>query len=320
MPDITTVNVPGLGTILYADCLAGGGGVFQCSPLGEFVSFFSGLFSGVPKMLKTAEAQARLAQSQLWQWRALAANLAVWVRNGIPLSTGVPSYRAQLTGWIHGTIYNSGLGLRVQPNGYNQFSAIDTVLWRVFASEYAYSGKALDQAVLNFQRVNYVLDHPAKQPPPIVVKPPPPIPVPVPQPPPPPPPPGPPPPITCQPITPARLVSIATACFVFAESWPAFLACCAERLGMTVAEVITCRLEAAFQNLWNILSHRPPPPPPPGPPPPPDPPVPEGRAFVRADGTIGIKGSPRPQPMHLLLATARGLCSSCEPEHFEELL
>lgn len=170
MDEIQFFNVPGYGDILA-----------YVKTAEMLIGFLTDLFSGVPKLLKTEEAVARLRQSTLWQFQTLANNLQVWVRNGVPLSTSDPKLRAQLTGWIHGTIYDSGLGLRVTAQGYDEFSAIDTILWRVFASQYAYSGTALDQAVLNFQKVNYVLDHP-KPPPPPPPKPPPPKPPPPPEP------------------------------------------------------------------------------------------------------------------------------------------
>ena len=154
MAEPVPVNINGLGTVLYAACVAGGGGLWDCSPLGEFVDFLSSLFSGVPKMLATEQAVARLSQSKLWQFQALARALNIWVKNGVPLSTSNPAQRAQLTAWIHGTLYNSGLGLKVLPNGYDEFAVVDKVLWRVFASEYAYSGRALDAVVASFQRVN----------------------------------------------------------------------------------------------------------------------------------------------------------------------
>lgn len=295
--DLTTVNLPGIGQILYADCLAAGGSVFGCSPLGELVSFFGGLFSGVPKMLKTIEAQARLAQSVLPPFKQLAANLEIWVRNGVPLSTGDPKLRAQLTGWIHGTLFNSGLGLRVQPNGFDQFSATDTTLWRVFASQYALSGRALDQLVLNFQRVNYVLDH-----------------RPVPQPPPPNPKPPPPPPPACQTFTPAKLIAIGTICFATAPDWPLFFACVLEKLSITLAEATACQLQLRMRQIWDLLtrSH-----PPPKPPPIPDPPLPDA-ILQLADGTVRRVGSPRPMPHHMILATAGRMCAACESESFDE--
>jgi len=168
--EIQFFNVPGYGDILA-----------YVKTAEILIGFLTDLFSGVPKLLKTEEAVARLRQSTLWQFQTLANNLQVWVRNGVPLSTSDPKLRAQLTGWIHGTIYDSGLGLRVTAQGYDEFSAIDTILWRVFASQYAYSGTALDKAVLNFQKVNNVLDHP-KPPPPPPPKPPPPKPPPPPEP------------------------------------------------------------------------------------------------------------------------------------------
>lgn len=159
---LITVSVPGLGAAVelvdFAACMASGGDVLSCSPIGTLIDLFSSLFAGVPRMLKTEEAVARLSQSTLPQFQQLARNLGIWVKNGVPLSTGDPGLRAQLEGWIHGTIYDSGLGLRVTPQGYDQFAAVDTTLWRVLASQFAYSGRALDTLVNNFRAVNRVID------------------------------------------------------------------------------------------------------------------------------------------------------------------
>src|SRR5229473_3037732 len=169
--DITTFQLAPLGAVEYAECLAGGGNLYDCSPVGEFINLLTSFFAGKPKLADTIEAQRRLAQSHLWQFQALAANLEIWVRNGVPLSTGNPNYRAQLTGWIAGTLRNSGLGLTEA-----QIGQADTTLWQVFNSHIELPVKALDNLVTGFQRVN------ATRPPIPPTRPPPP--------PPPPPPPG----------------------------------------------------------------------------------------------------------------------------------
>lgn len=148
----------GISIIEWAACLAGGGDLWGCSPLGEFVDMITSLFAGRPKMLDTIEAQQRLAQSHLWQFQALAKNLEIWVKNGIPLSTGDAKYRAQLTNWISGTLRNSGLGLTEE-----QIGQADTFLWRLFNSHIELSAKTLDNLVSGFQRVNAIR---AKTPPP----------------------------------------------------------------------------------------------------------------------------------------------------------
>jgi hypothetical protein len=115
----------------------------------SLAEFIAGFFAGVPKELKTAEAVQRLRESGLWQFQALANDLEIWVRNGVPLSTGNPALRAQLTAWIAGTLRGSGLGLTE-----NQILVLDTVLWRVLASQTAYSGNVLDKVIAAFQQAN----------------------------------------------------------------------------------------------------------------------------------------------------------------------
>lgn len=137
--DLTRMlNVPGLGSFLaWADSAR------------ILADLLTGLFSGVPKLLKTTEAVARLAQSTLPQFQQLARNLEIWVRNGVPLSTGDPKLRAQLTGWINGTLTQSGLGLTPA-----QVPLVNQTLWRLFASQTALPARALDALVQSFQRVN----------------------------------------------------------------------------------------------------------------------------------------------------------------------
>lgn len=163
--DIPTVNLDGLGVVQYLECVGTTQDVWGCSPIGELVNLFSDLFAGTPTLLKTIEAQQRLAQSHLPQFQQLARNLQIWVNNGVPLSTGNPALRAQLQQWIHGTIYDSGLGLRVTPQGYNQFADVDKTLWQVFNSHVEEPAQALDTLVMGFQRVNQALDNPQPPPP-----------------------------------------------------------------------------------------------------------------------------------------------------------
>lgn len=121
-------------------------------------NFIAGLFGGRPKFLDTAQAIARLRASGLWQFQALANNLEVWLRNGVPLSTSDPQLQAQLRGWINGTLTRSGLGLTAQ-----QSLVMDTLLWQVLASETAQSGSMLDRMIQMFQLANR---EPTAQPPP----------------------------------------------------------------------------------------------------------------------------------------------------------
>ena len=68
------------------------------------LDYIIGLFDGKPKEEDTLQAAERLQTSPWWPLRALGTNLMIWVRNGVPLSTGNPVYRAQLSEWIRGTI------------------------------------------------------------------------------------------------------------------------------------------------------------------------------------------------------------------------
>jgi hypothetical protein len=68
------------------------------------LDYIIGLFDGKPKEEDTLAAAERLQTSPWWPLRALGTNLMIWVRNGVPLSTGNAVYRAQLSEWIRGTI------------------------------------------------------------------------------------------------------------------------------------------------------------------------------------------------------------------------
>jgi len=64
--EIQFFNVPGYGDILA---------YVQTAEI--LIGFLTDLFAGVPKLLKTEEAVARLRQSTLWQFQTLANNLQV---------------------------------------------------------------------------------------------------------------------------------------------------------------------------------------------------------------------------------------------------
>jgi len=132
---------------------------FQTAQL--FANWLIGFFSGKPKLLDTQQAITRLLQSGLWQFQALARNLEIWLRNGVPLSTSNPALQAQLRGWIHGAL--SSLGLTA-----SQILQLDTILWRVLASETALSGSFLDRIVQAFLLLNRQQSvPPAAKPPPV---------------------------------------------------------------------------------------------------------------------------------------------------------
>src|SRR6185437_5101102 len=61
-------------------------------------------FDGKPKLEDTELAALRLQASPWWPLRALGNNLQIWVRNGVPLSTGIAADRQELSQWIGGTM------------------------------------------------------------------------------------------------------------------------------------------------------------------------------------------------------------------------
>lgn len=123
-----------------------------------FANWLAGFFSGKPKLEDTQQAIQRLMQSGLWQFQALARNLQIWLKNGVPLSTSNPQLQAQLRGWIHGAL--SSLGLTA-----SQQLQLDTILWRVLASETALSGSFLDRIVQAFLSLNQRVPAPPPPPP-----------------------------------------------------------------------------------------------------------------------------------------------------------
>ncbi len=209
----------------------------------QLAQWLTDALGGRPKLLDTAEAIQRLARSRFWQLRALAANLEIWLRNGVPLSTSDPRLQAQLRDWIHGAL--SSLGLTQ-----SQILTVDTVLWRVLASETATSANVLDALILAFQMADRTVPPPTPPPPP----PPPPIGVPNPrivlpyqvpnppmtfppggQPAPPPRSPFQPPSMVPQPSTSHTAAQVA-GCMALALINPAFAARCLETVAVTVIE------------------------------------------------------------------------------------
>src|SRR5216684_3170654 len=128
-------------------------------------------FDGKPKLEDTEQAALRLQSSPWWPLRALGNNLQIWVRNGVPLSTGIAADRLELSQWIEGTI-NS-----IEPIVFNRFDpyALDHAIWLAMTSQFG------DQAMRQLN--NEIANQQAKGPLPVVPPPPP-------QPPPPPPLPG----------------------------------------------------------------------------------------------------------------------------------
>ena len=116
-----------LGWAPYADWVA------FLADLPNLISFFQHLFSGRPKMLDTQQAAARLNASPWWPLRAFAANLGIWVRNGVPLSTSNSKYQAQLSGWKHGTDVSL---MSLAPRQLTNIYALNSLLNLALTSEY----------------------------------------------------------------------------------------------------------------------------------------------------------------------------------------
>lgn len=94
-------------------------------------------FDGKPKLEDTALAALRLQASPWWPLRALGNNLQIWVKNGVPLSTGIASDRQELSYWIQGTIDS------LEPIVYNRFNpySLDHAIWLAMTSQFG------DQAI-----------------------------------------------------------------------------------------------------------------------------------------------------------------------------
>jgi hypothetical protein len=95
------------------------------------LDYIIGAFDGKPKLEDTYQAALRLEASPWWPLRALGANLMIWVRNGVPLSTGNLTYRAQLSEWIRGTIDS------IEPIVYNRLDpyTLDHAIWLSMTSQ-----------------------------------------------------------------------------------------------------------------------------------------------------------------------------------------
>lgn len=66
--------------------------------------FLGDAFAGKPKLLDTAQAAQRLLRSPFKPLQDLGTYLAIFVKNGVPLSTGEPKLQAQLRSAFHGTV------------------------------------------------------------------------------------------------------------------------------------------------------------------------------------------------------------------------
>lgn len=94
-------------------------------------------FGGKPKLEDTELAALRLQASPWWPLRALGNNLQIWVRNGVPLSTGIAADRQELSQWIQGTIDS------IEPIVFNRFDpySLDHAIWLAMTSQFG------DQAI-----------------------------------------------------------------------------------------------------------------------------------------------------------------------------
>lgn len=109
------------------------------------IDYIISLFDGKPKEEDTAIAAALLQASTWWPLQALGRNLEIWVRNGVPLSTGKAPLRAQLSDWIRGTIET------LEPLVFQRADPLklDTLIWKVLASQTGPQGLALIDGYLD---------------------------------------------------------------------------------------------------------------------------------------------------------------------------
>jgi hypothetical protein len=122
-------------------------------------------FDGKPKLEDTELAALRLQSSPWWPLRALGNNLQIWVRNGVPLSTGIAADRLELSQWIQGTIDS------IEPIVFNRLDpySLDHAIWLAMTSQFG------DQAIrqLNDEIANQHALGPLPTPPPQPTGPPP---------------------------------------------------------------------------------------------------------------------------------------------------
>lgn len=104
-------------------------------------------FSGRPKMLDTFEAVARLALSKNPAVQNLAKGLAVFARNGVPLSTGNPKFQSQIRDLIAGTIMTIGQQAGLSHLSGEQVGILDKSIRNVLTSEIANPGTRVDDTI-----------------------------------------------------------------------------------------------------------------------------------------------------------------------------
>lgn len=104
-------------------------------------------FAGKPKLLDTVQAVKRLAQSSNPAFQQLAANIAIYAKNGVPISTSNPQQQSQLRSWIGGAIATALAQAGLPTSGRN-VSILDSAVRNVLESEVANSGRKLDATLM----------------------------------------------------------------------------------------------------------------------------------------------------------------------------
>lgn len=101
------------------------------------LDYIIGAFDGKPKLEDTELAALRLQASPWWPLVALGNNLQIWVKNGVPLSTGIAADRQQLSQWIGGTMDS------LEPIVFNRFDpgSLNHAIWLAMTSQFG------DQAI-----------------------------------------------------------------------------------------------------------------------------------------------------------------------------
>lgn len=103
-------------------------------------------FAGKPKLQDTVQGIQRLAQSQNPSIQQLARNLAIFARNGVPLSTSNPAQQAEIRQWIGGTVQTILQQQGLPLSGAN-VTLLDQAIRNVLSSEVANPGSRIDSAV-----------------------------------------------------------------------------------------------------------------------------------------------------------------------------
>jgi hypothetical protein len=127
-------------------------------------------FAGKPKLLDSVQGIQRLAQSRLPEIQQLASNLAIYVKNGVPLSTSNPAQQSQIRAWIGGAI-NTLLQQRGLPASGRNVSELDAAIRAALTSELASSGSRIDSTLAQLGGSSSPSSPPAPQPIPLSLRP-----------------------------------------------------------------------------------------------------------------------------------------------------